>query len=155
MPPIELTLTPGFPGYARHLLERAARLIEEAAPHAGAGAVLRDGTGAEFAAWTADRADGCAEPVVVDMAGRAGLLDLRVLALVTAGPPDTGVTLPCGGCRQILWEAAFANSRDIEIYCADASLSDIVLVTATELLPAAPGLPAPALPPGPRSRRVR
>ncbi|MEU1179970.1 hypothetical protein ABZ464_20390 [Streptomyces sp. NPDC005820] len=133
MAPIELRLAPGFPGYARHLLEKAARLIAD--PHENAGAVLLDGTGAEFAASTADLADGCAEPVVVDMARRAGLLDLRVLALVTAGAPNTGVTLPCGGCRQILWEAAFANDRDIEIYCADASLSEIVLVTATELLP--------------------
>ncbi|WP_405534431.1 hypothetical protein OG787_05305 [Streptomyces sp. NBC_00075] len=151
--PIELTLTPGFPRYARALLTTAAQLFHPAdgtGPVGGvrAGAVLQDGSGRAFTAASPAYPGGpCAEAAVLASARSAGDPDPRVLAVVSAAAHGTGIALPCGGCRQLLCDAAYANGRDIEIYCADTSLSAVVLVTATELLPLSPGIPvAPGLP---------
>lgn len=79
----------------------------------------------------------CAEPGALMAANSAGCHDVASLVVVGGapaspiGPPCT----PCGRCRQVIWEYAQRSAGDMAIYCSDLALTNLLLVTATELLP--------------------
>ncbi len=143
---IELTLSSkGVPGVARKLLERA-REVADTSYNAYSGtlvgaAVLTD-SGAVFAGSFMENASMgltiCAEPSAILAANSAGEINIRSIAIVGGDPsqPDqAGPCTPCGRCRQILWEVAAVNKRDVEVFCADLALRQALLTTSRELLP--------------------
>lgn len=81
----------------------------------------------------------CAEPAAILSANTAGERDI-IRAAVVGGPADEASSsdpacMPCGRCRQIFGELQILNDREIEIYCSNTMLTNIVLVTSGELLP--------------------
>jgi cytidine deaminase len=85
----------------------------------------------------------CAEPAAILAANTAGHRDIATIAIVGGDPSDDQPTsppcMPCGRCRQFIWEVAALNRRDIEIYCSNLALEGVLLTTARELLPFAFG----------------
>lgn len=80
----------------------------------------------------------CAEPAAIMAAITAGDRQIERLAVV-GGPTLTAsggeVITPCGRCRQILHEVACMTGEDIEVYCANMDLSQVLMTSADELLP--------------------
>jgi cytidine deaminase len=146
---ISLTLDAGFPAAAKGLLELAQRTGKNAYnPYSGymVGASVETTDGSRFAGTFMENASFgltiCAEPAAILAANSAGRRDIVRMAVVGGNParPDAGPPCtPCGRCRQIIWESARLNGRDIEMYCADLSMTNILLVTSEELLPYAWG----------------
>jgi cytidine deaminase len=147
---ISLTLDAGFPIDAKELLELAQQTGRNAynaysGYMVGAAVETMDGT-ARFAGTFMENASFgltiCAEPAAILAANSAGRRDIIRMAVVGGNPthPNPGPPCtPCGRCRQIIWESARINGSDIEIYCADLSMTNILLVTSDELLPYAWG----------------
>lgn len=148
---IALILGPGFPPGVHDLLKSACAVSANAYnPYSGSGyvvgAAVENSDGSQFSGTFMENASFgmtvCAEVAAVLAANSAGHRDIVRIAVVGGypsqnepGPPCT----PCGRCRQVIWEAAKINRREIEIYCADLSLTNILLTTSGELLPLAWG----------------
>lgn len=80
----------------------------------------------------------CAEPAAIMAANTGGRRDIRAIAISGGDPQDPSggdPCTPCGRCRQILWEVAVQNKREVEVYCANLALTNILLATTSELLP--------------------
>jgi cytidine deaminase len=78
----------------------------------------------------------CAEPAAILNANTHGDFQIETIAIVggdgkRTNPPVT----PCGRCRQIIFEASLVNGKDIDIYCSNLELSEILVSTIYELLP--------------------
>jgi cytidine deaminase len=87
----------------------------------------------------------CAEPAAVLAANTAGHRDVTAIAVVGGDPssPDGGPPCtPCGRCRQVLWEIAVLNERNIDIIAANLATTDLMRTTIVDLLPE-PWPPAP------------
>lgn len=145
---IALSLGPGFPPKAHDLLKLASTTSVNAChPHSGGGylvgAAVENSDGSRFSGAFMENASYgltvCAEIAAVLAASSAGHRDIMKVAIAGGrsahepGPPCT----PCGACRQVIWEAAKVSGREIEVYCADLSLTNILLTTSGELLPLA------------------
>ena len=80
----------------------------------------------------------CAEPAAILAANSSGCRDILRMAIVGGDPSDNEPgppCTPCGRCRQVIWELAANCKREIEIYCSDLSLTDVLVTTSGELLP--------------------
>ena len=76
----------------------------------------------------------CAEQSALTAAQHAfGLAKVARLAVV--GGTGDMVCMPCGGCRQAIYEAACLSGRDIEIICASGDGSAIESHRIYDLLP--------------------
>lgn len=124
----------------------AARAVAERSynPYSGfiVGAGVQTSTGAIFTgAFMENLSYGmtiCAEAVAVTSANSDGHRDIRSIVIVGGDPknPEDGeACTPCGRCRQILWEVASINKRDIEVYGANLVCTRILITTITELMP--------------------
>ena len=78
----------------------------------------------------------CAERNAVSAMIAAGERQIEAVAVVAGGPD--GPSLPCGGCRQALWEFADAGVPVVSEHVEDGSRARW---TVGELLPAAFDLP--------------
>jgi cytidine deaminase len=149
---IPLKIGRGFPHGARELLELARKTGDNAYnPYSGylVGAAAETDGGERFSGTFMENASYgltiCAEPAAILAANSSGYRDVRTMAVVGGNPTDTAPgnpCTPCGRCRQMLFEAAAVSGREIEIYCADLTLTNILLVTSGELLPFAWGADA-------------
>ena len=74
----------------------------------------------------------CAEQAALAAARLAFGLDQVARIAVVATSGDTPVT-PCGGCRQVIFEAAELSGRDIEVICASPNQTQRTTISA--LLP--------------------
>ncbi|MFJ6699933.1 cytidine deaminase [Streptomyces sp. NPDC091272] len=92
----------------------------------------------------------CAEAAALAAAVTAGVRDFEAIAVVGGDPrsgnPGRPVT-PCGGCRQRIFDVTGAPRRNVDVLCADLTLSQIYRVGICDLLPLPFG--AEALPPSP------
>lgn len=80
----------------------------------------------------------CAEPSAIMAANAAGHRDIVTIAIVGGDPKNEqagGPCTPCGRCRQILWEVASINHRDVEVYGANLLLEKVLVTSAVELMP--------------------
>lgn len=86
----------------------------------------------------------CAEISALSRAVTDGDPDIRSIAIVGGSNFKTKekAVSPCGRCRQAINEFAMLLERDIEVICADLSLSTITVTSIKELLPAPFGLSA-------------
>ncbi len=84
----------------------------------------------------------CAEISALLAANTQGKLrKVRRIAIVGGSHLDGAgpVVMPCGSCRQVIYEVSLLSGIDTEIYCANANLTSIVVTTIQELLPMAFG----------------
>ena len=81
----------------------------------------------------------CAEAAALTAANSEGARHIRRIAVVGGAEPVGSPVTPCGRCRQLLFEAADSFDQDIDVYCSDLSLQNIVQSTIRELLPLAFG----------------
>jgi cytidine deaminase len=141
---IDLKIDAGFPDSARELLTLAKNVsLHSYNPYSGylVGAAVETGDGSRFAGCFMENASAgitiCAEPSAILTANAAGHRDIVTMAVVGGDPQKDmdGPCTPCGRCRQVLWEVASINKRDIQIYCANLHLSAVLLTTCRELLP--------------------
>jgi len=144
-----LTIGPGFPEQIRSLLDSARDVADNAYnAYSGysVGCTVETSDGRCFSGTFMENASYgmtiCAEPAAILAANSAGTRDICRMAVVggnpsssVAGPPCT----PCGRCRQIIWELATICKREIEIYCSDLTLANVLVTTSGELLPHAWG----------------
>lgn len=80
----------------------------------------------------------CAEPAAVLAAVTAGDRQIERLAVVGGPAVDAlggEVITPCGRCRQIMLEVAHMAGKDIEIYCSNMDISQVLSTSTYELLP--------------------
>jgi cytidine deaminase len=79
----------------------------------------------------------CAEPSALMAANNAGDFSVEQLAVVGGVTLNTGgpIITPCGRCRQMIYEASQVSGKDVEILCANANLSSLILTSISELLP--------------------
>jgi cytidine deaminase len=146
---IALSLGPGCPPKVHDLLEVAkATSLNAYNPYSGyrVGAAVETGDGSRFNGTFMENASFgmtvCAEVAAVLASNSAGYRDIIRIAVVGGRPSQGGpgsAFTPCGRCRQVLWETSRVNGREIEVYCADLSLANILLTTSGELLPLAWG----------------
>jgi cytidine deaminase len=81
----------------------------------------------------------CAEAAALAAANSEGARHILRVAVVGGAEAVGSPVTPCGRCRQLLFEGADAFDQDIDIYCSDLSLQNIVHATIRELLPLAFG----------------
>jgi cytidine deaminase len=81
----------------------------------------------------------CAEAAALTAANSEGARHIRRVAVVGGAEPVGSPVTPCGRCRQLLFEFADTCGEDIEIYCSDLSLQNIIFTSIRELLPLAFG----------------
>jgi len=84
----------------------------------------------------------CAEKAALTTANTKGYgKELRAIAVIARrrDSPTRGVTGPCGGCRQMLVEAAQRANYDPEVILSTTLKDKIVLTRISELLPLAFG----------------
>jgi cytidine deaminase len=119
----------------RELLERARVARDRAyAPYSGfrVGAALLSADGRVFTGVNVENASiglsVCAERNAVATAVADGATDFSMLAIVTDAPDEP--TMPCGVCRQVLWE--FAHDLPIIVESDQGSL---VRTNISELFP--------------------
>lgn len=119
-------------------------------PVAPGGARITTGANVENAAYGSTI---CAERAALVRANAEGVRRFRAVAILARasgrgedGRPDpnvvvypTGVTGPCGACRQMLWEAAQLGHGDLEVLLADASARMAHVTRMSLLLPLAFG----------------
>lgn len=86
----------------------------------------------------------CAEVGALQAASVAGYLaDIVRIAVVggainpVAGTEDA--VTPCGRCRQVILESSHLSGRDIDVWCSDLNLTNVVCYKISELLPNAFG----------------
>lgn len=124
------------------LLQRAHEAYQSAAPMydgtvAGA-ALLGEGGGVYVG--SSGRVIGsdecCAEQVAIAAAQSAGESPLSVMAIVLdlAAATDPA-PIPCGACRQLLFDAASYAERELLLYVSGPELGAVLLATSGELLP--------------------
>lgn len=79
----------------------------------------------------------CAEPAAIMAANSNGDFEISSIAIVGGDPvKDKGeVVTPCGRCRQIIYEASNVSGIDIDIYCSNLNLSQVLITKISELLP--------------------
>ncbi len=75
---------------------------------------------------------------------RANAMNIRRFEKVTViaravDAPTSEVTAPCGGCRQMLYEAAQLSDKDLEVIMSTTKKDKIVIAKMSELLPLASG----------------
>lgn len=132
--------------------ERAARLARNAyAPYSGfhvAVLALCDG-GEPFEGVNMENASYglalCAEAGALTAATTAGAFD-RISAIVVIGGriedgelTGTEPCMPCGRCRQLIFETASLQGRDLPIICFSGDRSRVDVTSIATLLPAAFG----------------
>jgi cytidine deaminase len=142
---ISLTTGPGFPEEVLELLKLARDTANNAyTPYSTgiAGASVETLRGIRFSGTSMQNASFgltiCAEPAALLAANSAGHRDIVRIAVVSGDPNSNEIQAPCtpcGGCRQIIWEAAKVCDREIEVYCSELSLTRVLLTTSDELLP--------------------
>lgn len=147
--PISLTPAPGFPEDVRELLELARKIGNNAYnAYSGylVGAAVETSARHRFSGTFMENASYgltvCAEPAAILAANSDGHRDIRRMAIAGGNPNDEKPgppCTPCGRCRQIIWEVASINGREVEVYCSDLTLTNILLATSNELLPFAWG----------------
>lgn len=124
--------------------QAVAQLAYNPYSHFFVGAAVEAATGAVYRGTFMENASLgltiCAEPAALLAANSNGDRIVRRIAIVGGESVDavggTPVT-PCGRCRQILFEAGKVAGRDIEVYCANMDLSEILVTSGDELLPLA------------------
>lgn len=79
----------------------------------------------------------CAERAAICHANAIGERVFTDLAIVTRdrGFSPAGVAAPCGACRQMLWEFSSLYMQELIIVSATYDLSQIAVVSLTDLLP--------------------
>lgn len=79
----------------------------------------------------------CAEPSALVAANAAGDRQITHLAVIArAGGHGTETpTMPCGRCRQFIYEFAQISQVELEVICANTAKDKIVIATISELLP--------------------
>ncbi|MBD3368256.1 MAG: cytidine deaminase [Candidatus Eisenbacteria bacterium] len=113
----------------RELLDRARAARDHAhAPYSGfaVGAALETADGRVFTGVNVENASiglsVCAERNAVAAAVAAGARDFRTLAIVTDAPEPT---MPCGVCRQVLWE--FGEDLRVLVGTVDGHVAETTL----------------------------
>ncbi len=87
----------------------------------------------------------CAEGGAIQAASGSGSLGniMRIAIVGGAMDPLPGVAgravTPCGRCRQLILESSHWSGLDIEVWCSDLDLVDVVHYRISELLPHAFG----------------
>lgn len=83
----------------------------------------------------------CAEVGAIQAASSCGKL-AHIVQIAIVGAPLAGfgrapgsLVTPCGRCRQLILEAAHLGARDVEVWCADATLTDVGYFRISQLLP--------------------
>lgn len=146
---ISLSIGNGLPDHALQLLHLARDIsVTSYNAYSGfqVGATVQTSSGGQYSGSFMENASYgmtvCAEATAVLTCNSAGHRDIVTIAIVGGDPTNEGPSAactPCGRCRQILWEIASINRRDVEVYCADLTLTNILLTTSRELLPYAWG----------------
>lgn len=80
----------------------------------------------------------CAETVAIATVNSQGRLG-DIEAIAVAGGREGDIIVPCGRCRQVLYEAEQVAGRAIAIYCTGSDGAHIVRHQLSELLPHAFG----------------
>ncbi len=80
----------------------------------------------------------CAEVGALQSASTAGKLSQITCVAVVGGCADpTGNeprSLPCGRCRQLIFETSRLGNRDLDVWCADETLTSVKKFKISELL---------------------
>ena len=79
----------------------------------------------------------CAEVGAIQQALSAADPEITAIAICGGYKPDSGglITTPCGRCRQLIYESGQIANTDIEVICANADLSSILVAKISDLLP--------------------
>jgi len=83
----------------------------------------------------------CAERAAIFRANAMNARDITGIAVIARGEnSDThGVTAPCGGCRQVIYEFSQLAGKDIELILSSTKKDKIIRTTISELFPLAWG----------------
>ncbi len=83
----------------------------------------------------------CAEVEALQGAIAAGYYNVIELVVIGGADEVAGgrLVVPCGRCRQCIYEAAQVSGLDVRMLCCNADLSEIVVTSISELLPTAFG----------------
>lgn len=79
----------------------------------------------------------CAERSALTSLSTASDRAIEAVAVIATGAqkPTTEPAMPCGACRQCLFEFADLIDRDFVVICSDTAKSKITVTTIRELLP--------------------
>ncbi|MFI6093124.1 cytidine deaminase [Streptomyces sp. NPDC051218] len=80
----------------------------------------------------------CAEAAALAAALTAGVRDFDTIAVVGGDPrsPEPGRPVtPCGGCRQRIFDVTGAPHRNVNVLCADLTVSQVYRLGICDLLP--------------------
>jgi len=78
----------------------------------------------------------CAERTAIVAANAQGIRDFGNLAIISSGEDPA---VPCGACRQVIYEAHQINKNSLEIIMSNAKKDNIIIASIEELLPKAFG----------------
>jgi len=83
----------------------------------------------------------CAERVAIFAANVQGIRKLESVAIIAEGKegPVENIVVPCGACRQVLYEAAQLSGKDLELILSNSNKTRLQLTTIGDLLPSAFG----------------
>lgn len=79
----------------------------------------------------------CAERAAIAKANSLGIRDFDRIAIIV-GKENSEIEkffMPCGACRQLIYEFSRLNKRDIRIISSNTKKTKIALTTISELLP--------------------
>ncbi|HLI19549.1 MAG TPA: cytidine deaminase [Stellaceae bacterium] len=134
----------------RVLVDAARETIRNAyAPYSSfaVGAAVRSKNGAIYRGANLENASYgvtmCAEVAALTYANTAGDFEIEAIAIVGASFQDesanTKIVTPCGRCRQMLVEASQIAQTELRVLSCNFELTDILVASIAELLPAAFG----------------
>ena len=84
----------------------------------------------------------CAERVAINAAFSSGVKEISTIAVIGRGANyknTTGITAPCGICRQAIFEFAQVFDVNIEVIMSNTEMTSITIANIYELLPLAFG----------------
>lgn len=132
----------------RKLLDAAENAIKMAYDpysnfHVGAAILTKDGkiiSGSNFGN-AASPSSMCAERSAIFSANAMGYHLFEAMAVIAKGKSfdTTEPTSPCGGCRQVIYEASQLSGNDIQLILSTTKKGKIIISSINELLPLAFG----------------